>query len=331
MARQDAEHFREETARVQHVQAVERQQRLLAAQRQRAEQRRVGGFVAHQRAACFRVFAGADKHRNIAAHGRQQRRRVQHFRAECRHLGSFFKGDFINAFRGGHHARIGGVNARHVGPDIHAARFQRLGEQGGGIVAAAAAKRSGASFGFAADKTLGDNQPFRQARRELLRTEFGERRDIRLGAAEAVAGAHHFTHVKPQRVHAALAQDLDKQQGGHQLAVADQLIGKRGGGRKRRGFGKRGDVFQQAINLFADNRRVLQAFQNVVLNFADGVELYIALGRFEPFSQRHQQVGDPGGGGKHHETDVSVVQDDIGAAVHGVEIRHAGAAKFSDH
>ena len=50
-----------ETACVQHVQAVQRQQRLLAAQRQRAEQRRIFGGVAHQRAAGRRILARADK------------------------------------------------------------------------------------------------------------------------------------------------------------------------------------------------------------------------------------------------------------------------------
>ncbi|MNL88584.1 hypothetical protein D3C87_2183790 [compost metagenome] len=56
---------------MQHIQAVQRDQRLLTAQRQRAEQRRVHGVFTYQGAARFRIFAGADEHRDIAAHGGQ--------------------------------------------------------------------------------------------------------------------------------------------------------------------------------------------------------------------------------------------------------------------
>ncbi|MOA18477.1 hypothetical protein D3C78_1387970 [compost metagenome] len=71
MACQNTEHFGEESARMQHIQAVQRDQRLLTAQRQRAEQRRVHGVFTYQGAARFRIFAGADEHRDIAAHGGQ--------------------------------------------------------------------------------------------------------------------------------------------------------------------------------------------------------------------------------------------------------------------
>ncbi len=56
MTRQDAKHFRQEAARVQHIMAVQRDQRLLTAQGQRAEQRWVFGFLAYQRTARFRIF-----------------------------------------------------------------------------------------------------------------------------------------------------------------------------------------------------------------------------------------------------------------------------------
>ncbi|MNR24606.1 hypothetical protein D3C85_1416980 [compost metagenome] len=71
MARQNPEHFRQETAGVQHIQAVQRNQRLLATQRQRAEQRWIFGVFTDQCSARFRIFARADKHRNIAANRRQ--------------------------------------------------------------------------------------------------------------------------------------------------------------------------------------------------------------------------------------------------------------------
>lgn len=63
MPREDAENFREETARMQHIQAVQSEQSLIATKRQRAEQRRIFSFIAHQRTTCAWVFAGADKDR----------------------------------------------------------------------------------------------------------------------------------------------------------------------------------------------------------------------------------------------------------------------------
>ncbi len=68
MPREDAENFREETARMQHIQAVQSEQSLIATKRQRAEQRRIFSFIAHQRTTCAWVFAGADKDWDIAAY-----------------------------------------------------------------------------------------------------------------------------------------------------------------------------------------------------------------------------------------------------------------------
>ncbi|MOA09656.1 hypothetical protein D3C78_1295060 [compost metagenome] len=91
---------------------------------------------------------------------------MQYFRTKGRHFCRFFEGNFINAFRRRNHARIGGVDARHVGPDIHPADAQRFAQQRGGVIAAAAAQRGGAAFRLAADKALGHHQRFLQARFE---------------------------------------------------------------------------------------------------------------------------------------------------------------------
>ena len=206
--------------------AVQGNQRLLTTQGQRAEQRRVLGFLADQRPARLWIFTGANEDRNVAAHGGQQRGRVQHFRAESRHFSRFFKGDHVNTFCRRDHARVGGVDTRHVRPDIHAGGVQGFTQQGGGVVATATAQRGCAPFGFAADKALGDHYAFIQARGKLLVSQLSQGFHVRLGAAKAVAGAHHFTHVEPLRLNIALAHDLNEQQGGHQFAVADQFIGQ---------------------------------------------------------------------------------------------------------
>ena len=56
MARQDAKHFCQEAAGMQHIMAVQGNQRLLTTQGQRAEQRRVLGFLADQRPARLWIF-----------------------------------------------------------------------------------------------------------------------------------------------------------------------------------------------------------------------------------------------------------------------------------
>ncbi len=331
MARQNAKHVGQEAAGVQHAQAVQGQQGLLATQRQGTEQRRVFGGIAHHGAARFRIFTGANKNRNIAAHGRHQRRRMQYFRTKGRHLSGFFKGDHINTFCRRYHARVGGVDTRHVRPDIHAGCLQGFAQQGCGVVAAATAQRSGAAFGLATDKALGDDNAFSQTRCQLLGGQFGNGGNVRLGTAKAVAGAQHFTHVKPQRVNVTLAQHFDKQQGRHQLTVADQLVGQGGGGGQRGGFRQGDDIFQKTLNLFADDAWIAQAAKNIELNFVQRFELRLALARFQPFSKGDQQIGDASRSGQHHQAGIRIGQHHIGAAVHGVVIGHAGTAKFGDN
>jgi hypothetical protein len=79
---------------------------------------------------------------------------MQNFRPEGRHFSRFFKGNLVNAFGGRHHARVGGIDAGDIGPDIDAGRMQRFAEQRGGVVAAATAQRGGATFRFTANKAL---------------------------------------------------------------------------------------------------------------------------------------------------------------------------------
>lgn len=106
--------------------------------------------------------------------------------------------------------------------------MQRFGQQGGCIIATAAPQRGGATFAFAADKTLSDYQTFAQTRGQLKHCQFSQRRDVGFCATKTIVGAHHFTHVKPLRLHVAFTQDLDEQQGRHQFTVADQFVGQGG-------------------------------------------------------------------------------------------------------
>ncbi len=92
---------------------------LPATQRQRAEQRRILGGFTHQRTARFRLFAGADKHRDIAAHGGSRVAGCSTLAPKVAISAASSKAMTSMRFAAGH-ARIGGVDARDVGPDIDA-------------------------------------------------------------------------------------------------------------------------------------------------------------------------------------------------------------------
>ncbi|MNE12032.1 hypothetical protein D3C80_1048120 [compost metagenome] len=146
-----------------------------------------------------------------------------------------------------------------------------------------------------------------------------------------VIGVHHFTHVKPFRLHLASAQDLHKQQGRHQFAVADQFVGQCRRVCQRRRFGQHGDVFQHAVDFFADNRRIVETIKDSVLDATDFIELEMAFVGIAAFGQSHQQVGDARRSGQDHQAYVRIGEYDVGAAVHGFIVSNAGAAEFGDN
>jgi imidazolonepropionase len=122
-----------------------------------------------------------------------------------------------------------------------------------------------------------------ETRCQLLSGEFRQGGDVRLGAAKAIAGAHHFTYIKPLGLNLTFTQDFNKQQGGHQLTVAHQLVGKRGRGRQRGGFCQGGDIFKQAFNFLANHVRILHTLKDIELNFAQGIEFNEAFSRLQSF------------------------------------------------
>ena len=122
---------------------------------------------------------------------------MKHFGPKGGHFCRFGKGDDINAFCRRRDARVGGVDTRDIGPDIDTAGVQRFAQQSRGIVAAAATQGCRTPFRFAADKALSDHQTFSQARSQLQLRQLGQCGNVWLGAAEAIVGAHNFTHIEP--------------------------------------------------------------------------------------------------------------------------------------
>ena len=82
---------------------------------------------------------------------------MQHLGAEGGHLGRLHEADFRDGAGPGDQARIRGVDAGHVCPDLYAACVQCLGEQGRAVVGAAPAQGGGAAIGVGADEALGDD------------------------------------------------------------------------------------------------------------------------------------------------------------------------------
>ena len=73
--------------------------------------------------------------------GKFHRADLQNLAAQARQLQHFFKRDGIHAARFGHHARVGGVNAVHIGVDLAFVGFERGGKRHRRCVRAAAPQR----------------------------------------------------------------------------------------------------------------------------------------------------------------------------------------------
>lgn len=129
---------------------------------------------------------------------------MQNFGAKGGHFRRFLETDFVDALGLRHDARIGGIDAGHIGPYIDASRLQCFSQQCRGIVATAAAEGGSAPFCLTADKALGDDQLAFQARQQQGARLRLEHMAVRLGSAKLIVGAHHFTYIKPRRRYAAL-------------------------------------------------------------------------------------------------------------------------------
>jgi hypothetical protein len=125
----------------------------------------------------------------------------------------------------------------------------------------------------------------------------------------------------------ALAQNFDKQQGGHQFAMADQFVGQRGGTCQRSGFRQGGDIFQQALNLFANHVGIAQTLQNIELNLAQRFELSKRSAGSSPSAKATRRLVTPAEA-DNTTTRIGIKQRNINAAVHGIKIGNAGAAEF---
>ena len=104
------------------------------------------------RALVLRIARVQHPHRNALLHRRQNRRRMQHLRAEVRQLRRLFEADRLHAQRIGTDARIGGHDAVDVRPDLDRSGVQSAAHQRSGVVAAAASQRGRDAVRRRADK-----------------------------------------------------------------------------------------------------------------------------------------------------------------------------------
>ena len=117
-----------------------------------------------------------------------------------------------------------------------------------------------------ANKPLSNHNGLFQARAQM---RLGQRRQgINIGCCTTVGvvRANDAAGVKPAGLRFTLTKDLGKQQGRHQLTVADQFITQRGGWRSGRRLRQVTDIVEEIINFLADNGRLLQAGNNIVLD-----------------------------------------------------------------
>ena len=256
---------------------------------------------------------------------------MQHLGAESGHLGCFDKADFGNGAGAGDEARIRGVDAGHIGPDLDTGGIERFGEQGCAVVRAAAPQRGGAAIAIGTDKALGDDEAVAKLRAQRLLAEGSGGGQIDGGLAKAAVGAHQLAHILPVGLDAALAQQLGKEAGRHQLAAGDEAIGQLRIGMLVGLLGHEANFVQLAMNEGAHINGVAEIGQNGLLDPGQFGQLLVAA-RFVqlPLCQSDQQVGDTGAGAQYHHPGGGIGQHDVGAVIHGREVGDTGSAKLGD-
>ena len=126
------------------------------------------GFFFHNGSWVF-VEAGADFKHDAKFLGKFDRARLHHLRAEAGEFEHFVVGNFLELLRARHDARVGGVNAVHVGVNLAKVGLQRRGQRDGGQIRTAAAQRGDLAFGgFALETGDDDDVALRSAGRGSL-------------------------------------------------------------------------------------------------------------------------------------------------------------------
>ncbi|MNG99173.1 hypothetical protein D3C79_583380 [compost metagenome] len=256
---------------------------------------------------------------------------MQHLGAEGGHLGRLHEADFGDGAGPGDQARIRGVDAGHVCPDLYAACVQCLGEQGRAVVGAAPAQCGGAAIGVGADEALGDDEAVTEQRAQGGLAEGAGGGEIHGGLAKAAVGAQQLARVLPAGLDAPLVQQFGEEAGGHQLAAGDEAVCQFGIGVLAGLAGHGADLAELGVNERAHFARVAERRQYGLLDPGQLVELGILPG-FVQFTlgQAHQQVGDPGAGAQYHHPGRRIGQHHVGAMVHGRGIGDTGSAKLGD-
>ena len=130
---------------------------------------------------------------------------------------------------------------------------------------------------------------------------------------------------------AALAQQLGKEAGRHQLAAGDEAIGQLRIGMLVGLLGHQADFAQLAMNEGAHINGVAEIGQNGLLDPGQFGQLLVTASFVQlPLCQGDQQVGDTGAGAQYHHPGGGIGQHDIGAVVHGRGVGDTGSAKLGD-
>jgi hypothetical protein len=211
---------------------------------------------ADQRAGLFGAEGVADAHRDARGAGRRDGARVEHLGAEVRQLEGLFEAQRRQHARRRRDPRVGGRDAVDVGPDLEQPRVERLGEQGGGVVGAAAAEAHRLPLRIAAVETRQEDKAVRRLRGAEAGEAPAHRRGLR-GRLERVAGA---------------GQDGERVEQAHRLAARREQCAEHG-----------------AACPFAERHGVRFDARRAVAQQGDAAQALLELGR-ERVERAHQAM-----------------------------------------
>src|SRR5690606_11402282 len=152
---------------------------------------------------------------------------LQYLGAEAGHFQHLFKGDLLQPLRLGHDARIGGVNAIHIGVDLAFVGLEcRCQRDAGGIGATTSKGSDIARFIYPLEAGNHHHTPGLEVLADVLRVDL---HDARLGVGAVGENTYLAACIRNRR-HADLDQRHGQQSDGHLLAGRNHYIQFAGNG-----------------------------------------------------------------------------------------------------
>src|ERR1039458_6865021 len=278
-------------------------------------------------------------HRDVLLNRRNHRGRVQHLGAEVGQFGGFGERNGLDAMPAGQNGGVGREHTVHIGPDLDLFGVDASAHDGGGIVAATAARRGGDAVFGRRDEAAHDHDAMRGQRWNRLRQARVGFREVGGSLGVTFVGDHDVARIHVFGRHAGVAEAERDDVAGEAFAVAGD--GVDGAWRELAEDGEPFDqlgeflevLVQEAVEIGAVAQRDDQArlARVVVAQVVQQPDVLLALAPDGGGGDGEQLVRGLSHGGNHHHGMARLARaHDAGNARDGGGGLHRGAAKLHD-